>query len=114
MPTAIIFLRAELFSPIETRDIQELHCGRLAAAHGCDVRKTIIADQTDPIPWTLREAMGLGYQVLITYSLPHINFRAPEIVQRCGLLVGHPYGWYHKGHVGIIAGMTMAPPRTWN
>ncbi|WP_280243474.1 hypothetical protein [Nocardia abscessus] len=111
MPTAIIFLRADLFGGVETRDIQELHCGRLASAYGLEVDRTIIADRADPIPWTLKEAVGLGYQVLITYSLAHIDFRAPEIVQRCGLLVGHPYGWYPKGHTGIIVGMSMAPTR---
>ncbi|WP_330231388.1 hypothetical protein OHA40_02215 [Nocardia sp. NBC_00508] len=108
---AIIFLKADIFNNVETRDVQELHCGRLATAHGCDIQRTIIADRADPIPWTLKEAVGLGYRVLITFSLAHIDFRAPEILERCGLLVGHPYGWYHRGHTGSIAGMSMVRTR---
>ncbi|MEU7767728.1 hypothetical protein AB0B25_21710 [Nocardia sp. NPDC049190] len=109
MSYAILYLNAQRFTDEENRTLQELRCGALAPAFGLDLGRSVIVDERDEHPWTLQEALRTGPAAIVTYSLAHIDYRPQEILTTCNLLVVKPQGWYHKGHTGFIAGMSMAP-----
>ncbi|MGW5385614.1 hypothetical protein [Nocardia sp. NPDC003963] len=104
MPHAIVFLKRSLCGT--GRVLLETDCGLLAAAHGFHIKRVAVHDPTDPIPWTLDEILELGPSGIIVPSLDHIDFRARDVLSRCSLLVGRPYGWYHRGATDrYIAGL---------
>ncbi|ONM47614.1 hypothetical protein B0T44_00910 [Nocardia donostiensis] len=104
MPHAVVFLKQSLCG--NGRALLETHCGLLAAAHGFRIQRVVVHDEHDPFPWTLDEVLKSGPNGIIVPSLEHIDFRARQVLTRCSLLVGRPYGWYHRGAIDwYIAGL---------
>lgn len=104
MPNAVVFLKHSLCG--DDRQLLETHCGLLAAAHGFQVQRVVVERADVAHPWTLDEVLRWGTNGLIVPTLAHIDHRAEEVLRWCGLVVGRPYGWYHRGVFGAyIAGL---------
>ncbi|TLG09486.1 hypothetical protein FEK35_15305 [Nocardia cyriacigeorgica] len=104
MPQAIVFLDQTLCG--KGRALLETQCGLLGAAHGFQIQRVVVHDPEDPLPWTLDEVLKSGPNGIIVPTLEHIGFRARDVLARCSLVVGRPYGWYHRGAMDRhIAGM---------
>lgn len=97
MPIAIVYLNKRLCGT--THQHLETECRDFARAHGCAVARVVVESGVDVLPWTLRKSELLGGGVIVTPTVEHIGFRAPVVLERCGLMVVHPYGWYRHGDV---------------
>ncbi|ONM46204.1 hypothetical protein [Nocardia donostiensis] len=97
MPSAIVYLKKSLCGKRQER--LEAECKRFAAAHGFAVSRTIIETRDDVLAWTLLKAAALGINGIVTPTVEHIDYRTEPVLQRCALMIVHPYGWYHKGSI---------------
>ncbi|MCX0271055.1 hypothetical protein NLM24_10125 [Nocardia zapadnayensis] len=97
MPTAIVYLNKSLCGT--KQEHLEAECRDFVRAHGFAVARVVLESGVDVLPWTLRKSKLLGGGVIVTPTVEHIGFRAPVVLERCGLMVVHPYGWYRHGDV---------------
>jgi hypothetical protein len=105
MSQGITYLNASLFDGPETRSHQERYCVDLAASYGITVMQTLVYDDRDPVPWTLKAALGLGYSTLVTYTAEHLDWRTADVLRFANLLVAYPQGYYHRDYAGPVRGM---------
>ncbi|WP_063037064.1 hypothetical protein [Nocardia grenadensis] len=97
MPIAIVYLNKSLCGT--KQEHHETECRDFARAHGYGVARVVVEFGADVLPWTLRKSELLGGGAIVTPTVEHIGFRAPVVLERCGLMVVHPYGWYRHGEV---------------
>ncbi|WP_063061721.1 hypothetical protein [Nocardia sienata] len=97
MPLAIVYLSKSLCGT--TQHHFEAECRDIARAHGFAIARVVVESAAGVLPWTLRKSELLGGDAIVTPTVEHIGFRAPVVLERCGLMVVHPYGWYRHGDV---------------
>lgn len=97
MPIAIVYLNKSLCGTKQTH--LETESRDAARAHGFVIARVVVESAGDVLPWTLRKSESLGGDAIVTPTVEHIGFRAPVVLERCGLMIVHPYGWYRRGDV---------------
>ncbi|MFI5719652.1 hypothetical protein [Nocardia sp. NPDC051750] len=97
MPTAIVYLHKSLCGT--RRELLENECRYFAAANGFGIARVVVESGIDVLPWTLRKSEILGGDAIVTPTVEHIGFRAPVILERCGLIVVRPFACYRRGEV---------------
>ncbi|WP_280418894.1 hypothetical protein [Nocardia carnea] len=97
MPVAIVYLNKSLCGAIQQH--LETECRDFARAHGFAIARVVLESGVDVLPWTLRKSDLLGGDAIVTPTVEHIGFRAPVVLERCALMIVHPYGWYRRGDV---------------
>ncbi|GGL45126.1 hypothetical protein [Nocardia jinanensis] len=97
MPVAIVYLNKSLCGT--RRELIETECRYFAVAHGFRIARVVVESGFDVLAWTLRKLEMLGGDAIVTPTVEHIGFRAPVVLERCGLMVMRPCGWYRRGEV---------------